>query len=239
VNSAETIGAFFDLDGTLLPPPSLEWRFIAFLLARDELGGAACVRWLAHFAKSVLRDPSAATDANKMYVAGLRQSLAADWEDSLALRPVPLFAGAMERVTWHAAQGHLIFVVSGTLEPFARAVARGIPRCVEVCASALEARDGHWTGRLASEHVSGEAKERAVRRLAARYAIELGRSYAYGNCLADVPMLRSIGNPVAVNPGMRLGRIARRRGWQACEWKELLATAPGARVPKFSTGEAR
>jgi hypothetical protein len=39
MNSPQNVGAFFDLDGTLLPPPSLEWRFIGYLLERDQISG--------------------------------------------------------------------------------------------------------------------------------------------------------------------------------------------------------
>ena len=37
MNATQKIGAFFDLDGTLLAPPSLEWRFIGYLMERDEI----------------------------------------------------------------------------------------------------------------------------------------------------------------------------------------------------------
>ena len=231
MSAQEKIGAFFDLDGTLLPPPSLEWRFIGWLIARDEIGGCDIARWLGHFAKTVLRDPRGATLANKMYLAGMRESLAADWENSPAPGSLPLFPQGIERVGWHLAQGHRVFFVSGTLGPLARAVARCLSGQLEVRATELESSNGLWTGRLVGEHLRGEAKARAVRALAARYVLELRESYAYGNCLADLPMLESVGRPVAVNPRVGLERIAcseadprcgdaPRFGWQVCAWKE-------------------
>ena len=71
----QNIAAFFDLDGTLLPPPSLEWRFIGYLLERDEIASAHVARWLGYFAKTILRDPHSAIAANKFYLAGIRTSL--------------------------------------------------------------------------------------------------------------------------------------------------------------------
>ncbi|MGA6961913.1 MAG: hypothetical protein WBY38_21055, partial [Candidatus Acidiferrales bacterium] len=59
----QNIAAFFDLDGTLLPPPSLEWRFIGYLLERDEIASAHVARWLGYFAKTILRDPHSAIAA--------------------------------------------------------------------------------------------------------------------------------------------------------------------------------
>lgn len=238
-SSPERIGAFFDLDGTLLPPPSLEWRFVAYLLARDEMGGAEFGRWLARAAKTFPRDPHAATSGNKMYLAGLRESLAADWEASLAPGSLPFCAAGIERMGWHLGQGHRVFLVSGTLEPLARAVARRLPGPVEIFATALEARDGCWTGRIAGAHVSGEAKGCAVRSLAARFALALWESYAYGNSIADLPMLDAVGRRVAVNSRAGLRRIARREGWESCVWAKPPAAIPPARRHELSSEEAR
>lgn len=239
-SSPERIGAFFDLDGTLLPRPSLEWRFIAYLLAREEMGGAEIGRWLARCAKTLLLDPRSATRGNKVYLAGLRESLAADWQDSLAPGSPQFFAAGIERMAWHLAQGHRVFLVSGTLEPLARAAARHLPGPVEVCATLLETRGGCWTGRIAGAHVSGEAKGRAVRSLAARFGLALWESYAYGNSVADLPMLDAVGRRVAVNPRAGLRRIARREDWESCVWAKPAAATPFVRryCPNFGSDRA-
>jgi alcohol-forming fatty acyl-CoA reductase len=241
------VGAFFDLDGTLLPAPSLEWRFIAWLAARDEIDGGHLARWLRHFARNIWRDPYAATFENKSYLCGLRESLAAEWEGSLGADSLRCFASGIERLAWHQAQGHRVFLVSGTLGPLARAAARRLPGPIESCASELEACDGRWTGRLAGEHLRGEAKERAVQRLAARHDLDLGESCAYGNCLADLPMLEAVGHPVAVNPEVGLERIAcsggeignrgaAERDWRVCVWK---TKGPSCRHDLVSARETR
>jgi hypothetical protein len=142
-------------------------------------------------------------------------------------------------MAWHLAQGHRVFLVSGTLEPIARAVARRLPGRVEVSATALEARDGCWTGRIAGAHMSGEAKGRAVRNMAARFGLALWESYAYGNSITDLPMLDAVGRRVAVNPRAGLRRIARRENWNFCAWDEpavqLLSRA--STVPPSSRNE--
>ncbi|MBZ5694337.1 MAG: HAD family phosphatase [Acidobacteriia bacterium] len=238
MSSPQRIGAFFDLDGTLLPAPSLEWRFVGHLLAQDEIGGADVARWLARFAKTLRHDPRDATLGNKLHLAGLRESLAANWADSLAPGSPELFAGGVERVAWHIAQGHRVFLVSGTLACLARVVAHRLPGAAEVCATELEVRDARWTGRLAGEHMSGEAKARTVRSLAARFGLSLWDSYAYGNSVSDLPMLDSVGHPVAVNPPARLRRIARSEGWPSADWGNRSA-ASASRPRHLSPREAR
>ena len=223
------IGAFFDLDGTLISLPSLEGRFLAHLLSRDEVSSANLMRWLGHCAKTILRDRHAAAEGNKLYLAGLRESLVLEWTAAGAPNSPPVFLHGVTRLAWHHTQGHRTFLVTGTLAPLARAIAQHFPGPLEIIASELEVFDGHWTGRLAGGHMSGKAKACAIRALAARYGLQLGQSYAYGNHIADLPMLEAVGNPVAVNPSSSLARRARTRGWPVNKWQESQAAAqPGA-----------
>lgn len=241
------IAAFFDLDGTLLPSPSLEWRFIAWLAARDAIDGGHLAGWLGHFARNIWHDPYAATIENKRYLAGLPESLAADWEGSLGPDSLRCFAFGVERIRWHHARGHRVFLVTGTLGPLARAAALGLPGPIEACASELGTRAGRWTGELIAEHLRGEAKARVVRRLRARHALDLDECYGYGNSLADLPMLESVGHPVAVNPEVGLEQVACSerdigyrdgvpRDWRVCKWK---TTEPSRRQPLVSLRGAR
>jgi HAD superfamily hydrolase (TIGR01490 family) len=240
VDTPKQIGAFFDLDGTLLPAPSLEWRFLAYLLAHNKISLANIARWVAQCARNLLRDPNAAIYGNKEYLAGLRESLASGWASSLLPGSLQFFAGGRHRICWHFARQHQIYFVSGTLDPLARPVAstvdrtmaRQVPSHIEVFATRLEVCDARWTGALAGKHLSGEAKARKIRVIAAERGLNLARCFAYGNAMADLPMLSAVGFPSAVNPSSRLERVARLRGWQIWNWKELAALPRGA--PQFA-----
>jgi putative phosphoserine phosphatase/1-acylglycerol-3-phosphate O-acyltransferase len=76
--------------------------------------------------------------------------------------------------------------------------------------------------------MTGLAKARAVWRYAEDHGVDLSRSYAYGDQNADLPMLDTVGHPVAVNPSARLARIARENGWETVRWRETTAGAGGA-----------
>ena len=239
MNISAKIGAFFDLDGTLIAPPSLEWRFLAHLLTCDEISGANLARWLGRCAKTISRDRHAAIEGNKLYLAGLRESLVAAWTSASAPNSLPIFIDGTARLAWHHAQGHQVFLVTGTLAPLARAIAQNFPCPLEIVASEPEVFDGHWTGWLAGEHMSGNGKARTIRILAAQYGLELGQSYAYGNHIADLPMLEAVGNPVAINPSRRLARQARTRGWRICNWNGSQSTAQTGRTNLLAPTEAR
>src|SRR5271168_130421 len=248
---AENVGAFFDVDGTLLPAPSLEWRFIGYLLERDEISSGRVGRWLAGFAGSFWRDLHGATEGNKRYLWGISEEFVSDWERSLGAeffcgRSLAFFDEALRRIAWHVAQGHRVFLVSGTLAPLARVAARSLAGWVsaevEVCATELEVAAGSarvWSGRIAGSHMSGDAKLRAVTELAAHYGIDLAWSYAYGDSAADVPMLSAVGFGVAVNPTRRLARVAQRRGWQSCVWEKIFGENRYAAARQLASKAAR
>jgi len=248
---AATVGAFFDLDGTVLPAPSLEWRFLGYLLEHDEISGGQVGRWLTRFAGSAWRDLHGATVGNKRYLCGISVGLADEWEQSLGPEfycgdSLGFFEEALQRIVWHRAQGHRVFVVSGTLAPLARVVARRVSTLVsaeiEVCATELEAAPGVariWNGCIAGEHMSGGAKLRAVAGIAARYGIDLARSYAYGDSFGDLRMLEGVGNSVAVNPTRRLARVARERGWQLCVWEKTFSEIPHVAARRFASRVAQ
>jgi phosphoserine phosphatase len=56
-------------------------------------------------------------------------------------------------------------------------------------------------------------KARSIREYAEREGIDLGQCCAFSDSAADVPMLSSVGNPVATNPTPRLRRIASQNNW--------------------------
>jgi HAD superfamily phosphoserine phosphatase-like hydrolase len=144
-----------------------------------------------------------------------------------ARMPVPLFPEAIERVEWHAERGHLLVIVSGMLEFLAERAAhvleaelgaRGLACTIRVCATRLEEKDERWTGRVVDEAMFGEAKVRAIRRIAEEEDLDLRRCFAYGDSASDKWMLEAVGKPAAVNPSNDLQRIARRNDWAILQW---------------------
>jgi HAD superfamily hydrolase (TIGR01490 family) len=231
MNSGYRIAAFFDLDGTLLAPPSLERRFALFLLRRGVLGPVQGFRWLAQFLRTACFDFRVATEANKAYLHGVPLRFAEDWAGSLERTPLPWFAEGLRRLEWHAARAHRIYLVSGTLAPLARVAARTLPAPIEIHATEIETDFGRWTGKQAGELISGDAKARVVAQVADRDGIKLSHSYAYGDRIADAPMLHGVGNPAAVNPSPRLEQLALQRRWLVIEWHNRPAVGgPSRRI---------
>jgi len=87
--------------------------------------------------------------------------------------------------------------------------------------SKLEERDGVYTGRFDGPFCYGEGKPVRMRELADERGIDLAESWAYSDSASDLPMLRAVGHPVAVNPDSELARVAREEGWDVMTFETL------------------
>jgi HAD superfamily hydrolase (TIGR01490 family) len=246
---AAGVAAFFDADGTLFAKPSLERRFFQMLRRRKQIPLRNYLLWLGEAARLAPRGWQQIFQGNKKYLRGIpagETALRGEWAE--LLKVPAFFSEAIERAAWHARQGNKIVLVTGTLEPLALGVAvlvksvlrdRGCDAGVHVLATRLEERDGRWSGRIEGEAMFGEAKGRAIRKLAEEWGLDLARCSAYGDSASDRWMLESVGKAYAVNPTWRLRRIARRRGWPIICWggesarrKERLCSAEKEIVPE-------
>ena len=223
------VAAFFDLDGTLLAPPSLELHFLSWLRRRRAIPRANYAAWLAQAARLTPCCLAAMRHANKMYLRGISyQELTRLCKEGQTVLPAPSFLpDALHRLTWHAHHRHSIFLITGTLEPLAGEIAqaitallaiRGIPACVGMRATRLHESNGRWTGEVVGAPMFGRSKANAIHELANEGFLDLSRSFAYANSFTDRHMLEAVGQPYAVNPSFRLRRLARNRRWPILRW---------------------
>jgi HAD superfamily hydrolase (TIGR01490 family) len=84
-----------------------------------------------------------------------------------------------------------------------------------------EIREGVYTGKPDGPFTYREGKAQAIREVAEREGIELAESYAYSDSESDLPMLRAVGHPVAVNPDAELLGVAREEGWEVMRFDKL------------------
>jgi HAD superfamily hydrolase (TIGR01490 family) len=87
--------------------------------------------------------------------------------------------------------------------------------------SRSEVLDGVYTGREGGLFTYREGKAQAIRELAQRKGLDLASSYAYSDSESDLPMLRAVGHPVAVNPDSTLARVAAQEGWEVLRFDRL------------------
>ncbi|MCO5569045.1 hypothetical protein L7F22_022751 [Adiantum nelumboides] len=87
-----------------------------------------------------------------------------------------------------------------------------------VYAAELVEENGRFTGQLKGMASSNAEKADRVREYAKKYGVSLADSLAFGDSVADLPMLEIVGHPHAVNPDARLQVLAEKRGWPVINW---------------------
>ncbi|HTG46789.1 MAG TPA: HAD-IB family hydrolase [Actinomycetota bacterium] len=135
---------------------------------------------------------------------------------------------AIRRVREHRAAGHRTVMITAAAEPFVRPLA---PLFDVLIGAELEERDGRYTGFMSQPPLVGEARAAWLRRSAQQEGVDLRRSFAYADSYSDLPLLRAVGNPVAVSPDSQLYRYARRRRWPIEAWA-MSKGMPKVRFPR-------
>jgi fatty acyl-CoA reductase len=227
VPKANGVLAVFDLEGTVVASNVVEsflWVRLADLPAdRWPAAVASLARSMPRYLAAERRDRGAFLRSfYRRYEGASTAAMLRLMDDVLAefvLRRIS--PAAVRRIREHRQAGHRTVLVTGALEPFVEPIR---PLFDEVVAARLVVEDGRFTGYLERPPLVGEARAPWLRRYAARAGADLGASYAYADSHSDLPLLRAVGNPVAVNPDVALYRVARGRGWPVEEWPQVEGT---------------
>jgi putative phosphoserine phosphatase/1-acylglycerol-3-phosphate O-acyltransferase len=216
---AQPAVAFFDLDRTLIAGYSI----LALALEtaeqgarRGKLGQATkVVRDVlkhkvyssgANYHRLVKRTTRALTGVSEATLSELGKQA---YRKHLAKA---LYREAIALVEAHRAAGHKLVIVSAAsryqIEPIARVL--GIE---EICCTRLEVVDGRFTGQVIAPLCYGEGKLLAARRSARQHKAPMKQCWFYSDSSDDLPLLRQVGHPVAVNPSDKLGAHARASNW--------------------------
>jgi len=207
--------AVFDIDGTLLPGTSVEGLFFRQLLRAGKLRWHNLLRMLRHFLRNVLGGATPSIRLNKWFYAGFQvrelRIQARQFVDRVLLHR--LSKEGLSELENCRRQGCEIVLLSGAPSIFVERLARRL-RAKFFFGAELQHSDDFFTGELADPHPFGLGKRDMLLDLHARTEIDFSSSLAFANHHSDAHHLELFGKPVAVNPTLRLARIARRRGWE-------------------------
>jgi fatty acyl-CoA reductase len=219
--------AVFDMEGTLLDSNVVEsylWLRLAELSREHWPSEVASVlkrlpryigadrRDRGEFLRTFYRRYEGAS------VKGLDQLIDEEVSDLVLRRLSP---AAIRRIREHRRAGHTTILITGALDCFARPL---FPLFDEIVATELATEDGRYSGYLKVPPLVGEARAAWLRAYSDRNGADLKRSYAYADSHSDLPLLKAVGNPVAVNPDVALFRVARDRRWPVEDWRRITGT---------------
>ena len=99
--------------------------------------------------------------------------------------PDMLSAEMIEKLRWHKEQGHTIYVVSASLEPYMKPFCHTLE--VELICTELEVHGTRYTGRYLDGDCTGQNKVNFIEEQISLSDFE--SIYAYGDSVEDLPML--------------------------------------------------
>ena len=218
--------AFFDLDKTLMAGSS-GMQFARIAARHGIVGRRQLASWAVEHLRYRLRGTTDERTnevlkvARELLVAVPVRSVERMNPEVMAAILPRVYPQMLDEVYAHQDAGRATFIVSaagnGVVEPLADVLGMdgGIGTSYEIDL------EGAFTGRFDGPFVYGPGKVEAMEAFAAEHDIDLGESFAYSDSLSDLPMLRAVGHPVAVNPDPPLAEIARAEGWQTMHFERL------------------
>jgi HAD superfamily hydrolase (TIGR01490 family) len=216
----------FDIDGTLVRGSSerLFWRY---LWARKRQGPRQLLAFLAFFVRYLPIGGIHTSKKNKAYLTGFEaaevEQLAADFVAVDLTRA--LYEPALTRLKAHLKRGDLVLLMSGTLQPIARALgdALGVEHVLATLCAESRGRLRAWPP---ARHPFGSAKVAFAREFAHQHGFDLGTVVAYSDSRDDIELLEAVGVPVIVRPDRTLLARALERNWELLSAKGTSASPP-------------
>src|SRR6478752_1808432 len=217
-----SVGAFFDLDGTLVAGFTVA-AVTRDRLRRREVGAAEFLQMMQlaveyrlgrHQFENVI---AAAVRTSK---GRLAEDVDEVGERIFRQSVVDLIYPEMrELVRAHQRRGHTVVLSSSALTMQAEPVARYLGIDHVVCNRFVVDEHGVLTGEVQRPVIWGTSKATSVQKFAAEHGVDLRSSYFY-----------AVGNPRPVNPGPELTKVAARRGWPILRFSSRGGGGPLGRV---------
>lgn len=221
-DGSEIIAAF-DMDGTLLSSNVIEtylWMRLPELDSHQRVGEiGSMLRKLPKLIAAERKDRGTfLRTIYRRYQGADLEELNRIVDEVLAEHVLERLSGAaVRRIREHKAAGHTTILITGAVRPLTRPLE---PLFDEIVAAELAVDDrGRCTGFLSGPPLVGESRAAWIKHRARGTNIDLSKSYAYADSHSDLPMLTTVGNPVAVSPDVSLFRAARAARWQIVDWK--------------------
>jgi putative phosphoserine phosphatase / 1-acylglycerol-3-phosphate O-acyltransferase len=227
------IGAFFDLDGTLVA------GFTAVILTQERLRRRDMgVGELINMVTAGLNHQLGRIEFEELISkasSALRGRALSDLEEigeRLFAQKIEsrIYPEMRELVRAHLARGHTVVLSSSALTIQVGPVARFLG-IINTLTNKFETNDdGVLTGGVLEPILWGPGKAAAVQKFAAENDIDLKDSYFYADGDEDVALMYLVGNPRPTNPEGKMAAVARRRGWPILRFTSRSGGGIGAQL---------
>lgn len=205
--------AFFDMDETLISVNSAK-LWVQYQWQQGELSTTDVVRTLGYlvgYKLAVVDVERLAIQAAQRLIGRSESELEAEIEAWYTADVRPTLVEAMVRVVEeHREKGHACVLLTASSRYIAHAMSQDL-ELDDFISTRFRVEAGRFTGHLDGGLCWGMEKAIQGREWALKKGVPLEECWFYTDSYTDLPMLESVGYPVAVNPDLRLARWANRR----------------------------
>jgi len=213
--SGAQIGAFFDLDRTLIKGFSAKQFFQSRLLS----GQMSPREIIAQFNGVMVyamgnKNFAGLASIGAKGVKGMKEQVFINvgeevYEKHLAQA---IYPESRALVAAHLAKGHTVAIISAATPYQVNPIARDLS-VEHVMCTRMEVIDGKFTGEIIEPACWGDGKAKAARTLADDLGLDLSKSYFYTDSASDLPLLELVGRPQPTNPDQELSAISFKNDW--------------------------
>ena len=223
------VGAFFDLDGTLVA------GFTGVVMTQDRMRRRQMgVGEFIGMVQAGLNHQLGRSEFEDLIGKGARMLHGSSLSDldelgeRLFVQHIQkrIYPEMRELVRAHMARGHTVVLSSSALTVQVEPVAKflGIEN---ILSNKFETDDdGLITGEVLTPIIWGPGKARAVQAFSAKNGVDLTKSYFYADGDEDVALMYLVGNPRPTNPAGKLNAVAIKRGWPVLRFSSRSGSSP-------------
>ncbi len=227
------VGAFFDLDGTLVA------GFTGVLMTQDRLRrGQMSVGEFIGMVQAGLNHQLGRSEFEDLIGKGARMLHGNSMSDLDELGE-RLFVQHIQKriypemralVRAHMARGHTVVLSSSALTLQVEPVAKFLGIHNVLSNKFQTDDDGLITGEVMTPIIWGPGKARAVQAFSAKNGVDLAKSYFYADGDEDVALMYLVGNPRPTNPAGKLEAVAAKRGWPVLKFSSRSGSSPVSQI---------
>lgn len=209
------IGAFFDLDRTLIKDFSAK-QFIQTRVLSGKMTTREMVAQLAGVFLYATGDKNFAALAamGAKGVKGVPESVFLEVGEEVYNKHLAdaIYPEARALVSAHIAKGHTVAIISAATPYQVTPIARDVG-IEHVMCTRMEVKKGKFTGEIIEPACWGAGKAHAANELTSQFDLDLSKSYFYTDSAEDMPLMEIVGNPRPINPDAKLSHIAFQNDW--------------------------
>ncbi|MUL48687.1 HAD-IB family hydrolase [Mycobacterium sp. CBMA293] len=227
------VGAFFDMDGTLVA------GFTGVIMTQDRLRrGQMGVGEFIGMVQAAVNHQLGRAEFEDLIGRGARMLHGNSLSDldelgeRLFIQHIKkrVYPEMRELVRAHMARGHTVVLSSSALTVQVEPVAHFLGIKNVLCNKFETDEDGLITGEVVRPILWGPGKANAAQAFAANNGVDLSKSYFYADGDEDVALMYLVGNPRPTNPAAKLESVAGKRGWPVLKFSSRSGSSPIAQL---------